>query len=165
MVAAAMHTQANLLTDPGFDTMSVQEIGWSTTPWWGGGGGGTSSGGGGWITDARSLSPSHSATLFMWGDNWAYAIVAQTIASGVTAGQPYDAIGNFYRTDSIGSATAASGYDGRAGKARTQPLKGYTGKFLEKQVQLNNDWIMNAPKIVRVRLTGSLLKMPLIERN
>ena len=44
-------------------------------------------------------------------------------------------------------------------------MKGYTGKFLEKQVQLNSDWIMNAPKFVRVRLKVSLLKMPLTEQN
>lgn len=99
---------ANLLTNGGFDSQAVQELTWSTTPWWGGGGGapGSTSGGGGWITAAKSNSPSHSATLFIYGtDNWAYGVAGQTV-SGISAGTAYSASANFLRDADISSASA-----------------------------------------------------------
>lgn len=108
MVAAALAVslssgaRANLLTDPAFDSTSPQELTWAGSPWWGGGGGGDGgSGGGGWITDAVSQSPSHSSTLYLWGSSWSYAVVGQTLLSGITPGQTYLASASLRRTDDL----------------------------------------------------------------
>ncbi|MDP3785945.1 MAG: PEP-CTERM sorting domain-containing protein [Candidatus Omnitrophota bacterium] len=106
LVGLQAQASANLLTDPGFDTQAVAEINWGTTPWWGGGGGGVSSGGGGWVTAAQSQSPSHSATLFTYGGDWAYAMAAQTLTSGIVGGNQYAVSAYFKRTADIGTATA-----------------------------------------------------------
>lgn len=106
LVGLQAQASANLLTDSGFDTQAVAEINWGTTPWWGGGGGGASSGGGAWVTASQSQSPSHSATLFTYGNDWAYAMTAQTLASGIVGGNQYAVSAYFKRIADIGSATA-----------------------------------------------------------
>ncbi|MFH0953547.1 MAG: PEP-CTERM sorting domain-containing protein [Verrucomicrobiota bacterium] len=89
--------RANLLTDPGFDSSAVQELTWGGSPWWGGGGGGTASGGGGWITDGAAQSPSHSGTLFVYGGDWAYSVLGQTLSGGITPGSTYLASASLLR--------------------------------------------------------------------
>ena len=106
LVGLQAQASANLLTDSGFDTQAVSALDWGTTPWWGGGGGGASSGGGGWVTAAQSQSPSHSATLFTYGSDWAYAMAAQTLTSGIIGGNQYTVSAYFKRTADIGTATA-----------------------------------------------------------
>ncbi|MBN2190909.1 MAG: PEP-CTERM sorting domain-containing protein [Candidatus Aureabacteria bacterium] len=101
VLTANTPASANMLADPGFDSMDVQEIKWDTTPWWGGGGGGTASGGGAWVTDSNSKSAPHSATLFLYGNNWAYSMVAQTLTSGITPGTQYVASAFFNRQSDI----------------------------------------------------------------
>ncbi len=101
VLTANTPVSANLLADSGFDSMAVQEIKWDTTPWWGGGGGGTASGGGSWVTDSNSKSAPHSATLFLYGSNWAYSMIAQTIESGINPGTQYAASAFFNRQSDI----------------------------------------------------------------
>lgn len=101
-VSLAGAAQANLLSDAGFDAMTPQALTWGTSPWWGGGGGGDgSSGGGGWVTDAAALSPTHSSTLFLYGSSWAWAVVGQTLASGITPGLTYSASASLRRTEDL----------------------------------------------------------------
>lgn len=104
LVGPQTQASANLLTDPGFDTQAVAELTWTTTPWWGGGGGGTDSGGAAWVIDTESQSPSHSAKLFGWGADWAYAMAAQTISSGIVSGGEYEVSAYFKRTADISTS-------------------------------------------------------------
>ncbi|MDP2943473.1 MAG: PEP-CTERM sorting domain-containing protein, partial [Candidatus Omnitrophota bacterium] len=100
---------ANLLTDAGFDTQSVSELSWSTSPWWGGNGaaGGSASGGGVWITGAKANSPTHSSTLYLYGtDAYAWAVVGQTISSGIVGGASYTASAKLLRDASLASSEA-----------------------------------------------------------
>lgn len=153
LVGLQAQASANLLTDPGFDTQPVQALTWSTSPWWGGGGSGGSSGGGGWITGAKANSPSHSATLFIYGtDSWAYAAAGQTLNSGIIGGQTYNVSANFLRDASLSPAEALFKIEWLNGSGGTISTSTGTAKFDDTYAanswNLVNDQFTAAPGAV-----------------
>jgi len=106
LVGFQAEASANLLSDAGFDTQAVAAIGWGTTPWWGGGGGANlQSGGGAWVTDAKASSPSHSATAFLFGTDWAWAVIGQDV-NGISGNTGYAASASFLRDADLTNAKA-----------------------------------------------------------